>query len=207
MDTNRPAAVDEAARASFPANVAPARGSEGGAAGRAVPGRSAAGGSERRTERLLTEGLFAGLIGYAVLALLLMAASVVDGRSPFYFAALLGTDLFYGPATTRDVAIAAGPVFAYNGVHLLVFLLTGVFMAWLAGLAERAPQGWYLMGTLFVFVVAHVLAVPAWFHAPVREALSLWLVVGSTTVAAAAMTAYLWRAHPGLRASMHEPDE
>ncbi len=72
-------------------------------------------------------------------------------------------------------------------------------------MVERAPQGWYLELSAFVFVIAHVLAIPIWFHEPVRAALPLWTVFSVTTAGSMVMLAYLWMTHPALRRSMHEP--
>jgi hypothetical protein len=140
-----------------------------------------------------------GLIGYAVVALFFAVDSVLAGRPPLFTASLLGSALFPALRGTEAAAIA------YNAVHLLTFVAAGVFMAWLAALAERAPQAWYPAALVLLFVGAHVLAVPIWFADDVSAALPLRVVAGVTIVAAAAMAAFLWRARPGLRAGAHEP--
>jgi hypothetical protein len=193
--------VDEASAESFPASDAPAwtTGIEPTPSGRAA---TAEAGGWRGVAR---QGLIAGLIGYATVALFFVVASMLQGQSPFFIAALLGSTLFPELRTTTDLAIEPGLVFAYNGVHLVVFLAAGLFMAWLASLSERAPQAWYAMLVILVFVGGHVIALPVWFDAQVSAALSLWLVVLATLLGTVLMAAYLWRSRPGIRAAAHEP--
>jgi hypothetical protein len=156
--------------------------------------------------RIAMEGAVAGLIGYATVAACFAVASVVQGESPFFIAARLGAALFPQLQTTATPSVEPGLILAYNGVHLLLFLGAGLFMAWLAALSERAPQAWYPMAVILFFVGAHVVALPIWFSEPVRAVLSLWLVALGTLVAALLMAAFLWRSHPGIRAAAHEPD-
>lgn len=72
-----------------------------------------------------------------------MALDLVQARSPFYTAALPGSVLFYGLEDPADLVVWAGPVPAYNGIHMLTFLAVGPVAAWLASGAERGPQFWY----------------------------------------------------------------
>lgn len=156
--------------------------------------------------RILYEGLVAGAIGYAVLAVLIAAWGWARGYSPLHAAALLGGELFYGVTPSPDQPIDPAHVLSYNGAHLAVFLAFGFVMAWLAGLAERIPQGWYLLGTGFLFVAAHVIAFPLWFDETVRSVLPAGVMATVTTLAFAAMAGWLLREHPGVRAAAHEPD-
>jgi hypothetical protein len=161
----------------------------------------------RNWQRILAEGIIAGFIGYLTVVVIISATDLLRGRSPFFTAAALGSVLFYGARQTAELVVQPGPVFAYNGVHLTVFLLFGVFMAWLASLSERGPQIWYLAFTFFVMVVPHVIGLPIWFQSAVRETVSVWFMIVATTVAAAVMTLYLWRKHPLIRREMTEDEQ
>lgn len=154
--------------------------------------------------RFFLEGAAAGLLGYAVVALFFAVLNLIQGRSAFYTAALLGADLFYGLETPADLVIEPGPVFAYNGVHILGFMAVGLFMRWLVGLAERIPQGWYLVLVLFLIVMPHLFGLPIWFETAVVAEISLWYVVLATSAAALAMAGFFLALHPRLRASMRE---
>jgi hypothetical protein len=154
----------------------------------------------------LRDGVIAGLLGYATIALFFAAASVASGRSPFYIAALLGSVLFLQPAGS-DIHVGPGPVLAYNGVHLLALIVAGVGLAGLARLAARALQGWYLAVIAVAFALIHILALPIWFGEQVRVALPAWLVMSGTALGTLVMCAYLWVVNPDVRTAMHEPDE
>lgn len=152
----------------------------------------------QNTRRILTEGLFAGMLGYLAVVVVIGAIDVIGGRSAFHTAAVLGSVLFFGVRDPAQLTVWAGPVFAYNGAHMLVFLLFGGFMAWLTSLAEKGEQMWYVSLITLLIVLPHVIGLPVWFDVTIGQVLSLWSVVIATTAAAIAMAAYLWHAHPRL---------
>ena len=152
----------------------------------------------------LLESILLGFVGYGVVVLLFVVLNLVQGRSIFYTAALLGADLFYGLESPEQLTITAGPVLAYNGLHMLGFMVAGAFLRWLGGLAERVPQGWYLLVVLVLIVMPHVFGLPLWFEGPIRAELPFWYVVFATSAAALAMGAVLLALHPRLRESMRE---
>lgn len=162
--------------------------------------------NEQRS-RFLLDALVAGVIGYLTVAILFALLNGIQGRSVFYTAALLGSSLFYGLEDPAALVVAAEPVIAFNGVHLLLFLVAGAFMAWLAGLAERIPQGWYLVVVLFLIVMPHLFGLPIWFSDAMRAQIPLWSVVVATSAAALAMGAYLLTSHPRLRSALREPGQ
>lgn len=155
--------------------------------------------------RILLDGLVSGLIGYVTVVLFFAVLNVIHGRSVFHTAALLGAHLFYGLRSPAELVIAPGPVLAFNGLHALLFIGAGLFMAWLAGLAERIPQGWYLVVVLFLIVMPHVVGLPVWFAESIQAEVPLWYVVAASSLAALAMGGYLLAVHPRLRASLREP--
>ena len=148
--------------------------------------------SER--QRTLVNGLVAGTIGYAVIVAFFAAANVVQGRSPFFTAAVLGNALLGEPSTS----ITPAPVAVFNGLHLCAFLLLGAAAAWLAGLVEQRPQLWYLLFFLGVVIFFHLFGVVAALAAPAGDAVPLSLVLVASLLAVGAMSAWLWRAYPGV---------
>ncbi len=159
-----------------------------------------------RPERtqVFAQGLVAGLIGYAMVAVLFAIANVMLGRSPFYTAALLGEATFYGLRDPAAVTIWPGPILAYNGLHLVVFLALGLLASWLACLAEKGPELWYVATVLFIFVMFHMYGAFLLLTEGMRHAISAWLVMVAGIGAGGAMGAYLLGAHPQLRAGMRE---
>ncbi len=154
--------------------------------------------------RWLWQGLVAGLIGYAAVAIYLAVGSLMAGRSPFYTAALMGGALFYGVRDLAGVAVAAGPVFAYNGLHLIVFLMLGFMAAWLAQLAERGPHLWYVGVTFYIVVAFHLFGATFMLPGPLREAMLNWGTLSAGIVGSIAMAAFLIGVHPLLRAEMRD---
>lgn len=154
--------------------------------------------------RILTDGLVSGLVGYATVVLFFALLNVIQGRSVFHTAALLGSHLFFGLKSPADLVIAPGPVLAFNGLHAALFLCAGFFMACLAEIAERIPQGWYVVVILFLIVMPHVIGLPVWFTDPIQAEIPLWYVVAASSMAAVAMGGYLLAVHPRLRAALSE---
>lgn len=152
-----------------------------------------------RNEQLLTQGLVTGLIGYATVVLFFLVLNLLAGRSPFYTAALLGETLFYGVRDPAAVVVWAGPVIAYNGLHLLLFLALGLLTAWLARLSERGPEFWYLSIIAFLFVVFHMYGALLLLTEPFREVFPVWQSFLAGALASVAMGLYLVWARPDLR--------
>ena len=148
---------------------------------------------------VLLHGMAAGLIGYATIVVFFLIADPVSGRPVFHTPALLGGALFFGLREPAGLEIGPGPVLAYNGIHVLVFLLLGFVAAWFARLSERLPGGWVLAVNLMAFVLFHVYGAFVFFTEPIRAAIPLGGAVGATGLAVAAMTAYILWAHPRLR--------
>jgi hypothetical protein len=148
---------------------------------------------------VVANGLVAGFIGYATVALLIGVIDVAQGRSFFFTAAMLGEAMFHGLTDPANVVVEPGAVFAYNGLHLLTFLAIGLSAAWLAHLAERGAQLWFPAVVLFLFIVAHAFGAVLLMTEELRAVLPAWLVGVPTLVALLAMAAYLMAVHPGLR--------
>lgn len=150
--------------------------------------------------KVLGQGVIAGLIGYATVALVFAIANALAGRSVFYTAAVLGASLFYGVRDPAQVVASAPYVFAYNGVHLVVFLGFGVVSAWMAWLAERVTQLWYVGLVMFLFIAFHLVAAMQAIAIPMQQAISGPAIWTAGAAAAVLMAAYLLHVHPRIRA-------
>ena len=154
--------------------------------------------SELLTE-VVWEGLIAGLIGYATVAILVGAIDVVLGRSFFFTAAMLGETLFYGLRDPAGVVVWPGAVFAYNGVHLVGFLFMGMCAAWFAWLAEKGGELWYVGAVLFLLVALHAFGVLLFMTERLRAAIPAWVVIVPGLVGFAAIVGYLLAVRPAFR--------
>jgi len=155
---------------------------------------------DTETSRVYQEGMIAGVIGAAVVALWFLVLDTLAGR-PLYTPTVLGTALF-GRGTLGDPALIApspGMVAMFTWVHGLAFVVVGGVVSRLLGLAERNPSFGFGVLLLFVVFEAGFVAAALVFAAPVLRALAWPAVLGANLLAAAAMGAYFWRHHPRLR--------
>lgn len=148
---------------------------------------------------LLSQGVVAGLLGYGVLSGLISAVDVANLRSPFHSAAVLGASLFYGITDPAQVQVIPAYVLAYNGAHLLVFIVLGIIGAALATLADRGGQLWYITAFFFVLVSFHAIAAVQAMSAGMHESLSDRSIWVGGIVAGALMGGYLMKVHPRMR--------
>jgi hypothetical protein len=149
--------------------------------------------------QVFAQGLVAGLVGYATVAVFFAIVNVIAGRSPFHTAALLGSALFYGLRDPAQLVIGPGQVLSYNGLHLMIFLFLGTIAAWLAYLAERGPELWYVGAVTFIFMAFHTYGFFLMLTEPVRAVLAPWTMLAAGLIGCAAMAVYLMWIHPRIR--------
>lgn len=158
--------------------------------------------SVAETAHVYQEGMIAGVIGAAVVAIWFLVLDTLAGR-PLYTPTVLGTALF-GRGALGDPALVApspGMVAMFTWVHGLVFVAIGGVVSRLLGLAERNPSFGFGVLLLFVVFQAGFVAAALVIAAPVLHALAWPAVLGANLLAAAAMATYFWRRHPQLRVS------
>lgn len=145
------------------------------------------------------QGLVAGLLGYAAVALFFGVVSLFAGDSFFHTAAVLGHGLLgTDPGLTTEL-VRPGPVFAYNGVHLLLFLAFGCVASWLLEEVERHPRFWYVVFFAFLAGFFYDVALMTLFTLPLpAEELSWVTVLVANLLAGLTMGFYLVRGHPEL---------
>ena len=154
------------------------------------------------TQRMLEQGLVAGVLGHLVVATVFAVTNLATGRPLLHTPALLGASLFYGLTDPAQLEILASYVFAYNGTHLLVFVALGIVGSWLTQIADRGWQLWYLAAFFFLFAAFHIFAAVQLLALPVRQALSDITLWTSGFAATGAMAAYFIATHPRLRAQL-----
>ena len=150
---------------------------------------------------VLREGVIAGLIGAAVVALWFLLYDAWRGR-PLFTPALLGTTIFYGVSTPASVQIAAGPVIGYTILHVLGFVGVGIVAACMMVASEREPPVFIAFVTLFgVFEVFFFVVLRTLSHETLG-ALGWWAVLAGNFLASIGMLWFLVRGHPELPSAL-----
>ena len=169
--------------------------------GRAGAVRSRSWGEALSEHRLVREGLIAGVIGAVAVAAWFLVVDLGMGRA-LYTPGALGSALFMGVDSPDAVQVTASTVLGYTGVHFAGFITMGLVFAGLIGRAEQNPP--LLMGLALLFVTFEtlLLGLVAILAAWLLDVVPWWSIALSNLVAAAAMVAYLWRAHPSLAESV-----
>ena len=153
--------------------------------------------------RLYQEGMIAGVLAAAAVAIWFFIVDLVNGR-PLYTPTVLGTALFRhgaGLGGADPVAVSPEMVLMFTWVHGLVFAAAGGVAARLLGVAERNPNLGFGILMLFVVFQAGFTVVVLLVAQPVLQALTWSAILVANVLAAATMGLYLWLRHPNLRVS------
>jgi len=145
----------------------------------------------------LPHGVIAGIIGYATVVLFFSLLSLVGGRSPLEIPSAMGSALLLG-GSESGVAVEAGAVLAFNGVHMLLSLAVGLLVAWLLFEAERHYQLWYVVTLVLIGGFIFALLAMGVLGSELARAVSWGSVLAANILWAAAMGGYLYQYHRGL---------
>ena len=171
-----------------------------------MTGREATAGSHRPTARegelsdIYGEGITAGLLGAATVALWFLIVDTLNGR-PLYTPNLLGTAVFHGGAGLdhpETLPISLETVFLFTWVHAMVFAVVGGLVARLLAFAEHTRNVGFGIVLLFVVFEFGFVAVTMIFAEDVLGSLAWPAVLVGNLLAAGVMGAYFWRRHPNL---------
>lgn len=158
------------------------------------------GGEAVEAAALYGEGIVAGTIGAATIAIWFLILDTLQGR-PLHTPTILGAALVQrgqGLASPAQLPVAFEMVVFYTWVHWLVFCAIGGGAARLLRSAERdANLGFGIVLLLVVFEFGFVVAAML-FAEPVLHALTWPAVLVGNLLAVAAMGWYFWRRHPDL---------
>ena len=157
--------------------------------------------SPSRSSTTFGEGMIAGVLGAATIALLFLAVDAIRGR-PLLTPTVLGTAIFRGGQgldSPETLAISGEMVFLFTWIHTLVFAAIGGLAAHGVALAERDEHLGFGLVLLFVgleigFVLASLVIAEG-----VLKAIPWQAVLVGNLLAAAVMATYLVRRHPNLR--------
>lgn len=151
--------------------------------------------------RVIREGLIAGALGGAVVALWFLLLDTMAGR-PLYTPAALGSALFLGVPDPSQVRVEAASIIGYSIVHFGTFIASGLVAAAILTQAERRPNMLLFGGMLFVVFLAFLMAALALFAEWVIGSLAWWNVALGNLLATVAMGVFLLRAHPSINMAM-----
>jgi len=139
---------------------------------------------------VLREGVVAGLIGAAAVALWFLAIDAIQGEP-------LRTPKLLGAAMLRQTGTLPA-VLGYTVVHGLAFVVVGIVGAALIAGAERQPLFVFALVIFFtafeVFFFGAVVILAKW----VLDALAGWTVFVGNLLAATGMLGYFFAGHRGL---------
>jgi len=144
------------------------------------------------------EGLTAGLLGAAAVAFLFLIRDLTLGI-PFLTPSVLGQVILEGARSPVTDRALTGPVLAYTGVHLVVFILFGLLLAAMARISTTQPAFRFAVVMLFILFEFFFTGVSLMFFEATNALFPLALVLFANLFAGATMGLYLWRHHPALR--------
>jgi hypothetical protein len=146
------------------------------------------------------EGIVAGLLGAATVALWFLIVDSFNGR-PLYTPTVLGTAVFRAGAGLdhpEALPVSFEMVLLFTWVHALVFAAVGGIAARLLAFAEHTANVGFGIILLFVIFEFGFVAVTMIFAEDVLRSLAWPAVLVGNLLAAGVMGAYFWRRHPNL---------
>jgi hypothetical protein len=149
------------------------------------------------------EGLVAGLLGGAVVAIWFLLYDATTGR-PLRTPALLGSALFEGLRDPGRLQIHLEIVLGYTVVHFVAFAAFGILSATLVSAAEREPR--ILIGLLILFWSYELLflGVVSALDEALVGALLWWNIAIANLLAAVSMVVYFFLHHRSLGSRLLE---
>jgi hypothetical protein len=151
--------------------------------------------------RVYAEGITAGVLAAAAVAVWFLVVDTVNGR-PFFTPTVLGTALFRGGAgldSPATLPISFEMVTVFTWIHFLVFAVLGGLAARLLAVAERAPNAGFGILLLFVIFEFGFIALSMTVADRLLHTLGAASVFVGNLLAAAVMVVYFRLRHPSIR--------
>ena len=156
-----------------------------------------------RARSLVEEGVLCGIIGAAAVAVFFLFIDSLQAH-PLWTPSLLGSVLFLGQKVTDVAGVSYTMVFAYTGLHVLLFLLAGVVVAWMVSQFERNPQFGPIFALIFLLVEAVIFGFEVTLVPALVGALGAGIVAVANLLSVGAMFWYLLRRHPEARQRLRQ---
>jgi len=152
---------------------------------------------------LAEDGVVAGVIGAAVVAIWFLVLDVARGQ-PFLTPSMVGSVLFLGDSLEAASTLNVVMVFAYTGVHGVLFLLAGCLLSWMVAQVERNPQLGLVLLLLFLLFESVLFGFEVTIVPTLVGALGAFSVAFANLFGAAAMFWYLLLRRPEALARLRD---
>jgi hypothetical protein len=160
-----------------------------------------------RTVTVIEDGVLTGIAGAVVVAFWFLILDTARGQM-FFTPSLIGSAVFLGQTPEQIVSVNGFIVFAYTGLHGVLFLLAGLALASMFAMFEHNPQFGIILLLLFLMFEAILFSFAAAIFPNLVGALGAVAVASGNLFAAIAMFGFLIRRHPAaltqLRLAWHE---
>ena len=153
--------------------------------------------------RVLREGIVAGVIGAAVVAVWFLVYDTATGR-PLHTPALLGAAILQGLRDPDALGITPNVVVGYSVLHGAAFVLFGVLAAVLLAATEREPLLLLAVFVLFTCFEVFFFGAVMMMDEALIDSLGWWTIFVGNILATIAMLGYFLARHRGLRERMAE---
>jgi hypothetical protein len=151
---------------------------------------------------IVENGILAAILGAAVVAVWFLLLDLITRGLPFYTPSLLGSIIFAGKEASEVTGVDEVAVFAYTGLHGILFLGAGTMLALMFSQFERNPQVGMILLLLFITFEAILWGVGVSIIPELAGAVGAWAIVIGNVSSAAAMFTFLLRRHPGALESL-----
>jgi len=141
--------------------------------------------------RYLRDGIIAGLIGAAIVAVWFLIYDAARGH-PFRTPALLGAAAIQGLRDPGTVTVTPGLVAQYTVLHGVVFAMVGILIAFLIVSAQSQPSRLLIVFIALLSFEVAFLAVLTWWAHPVVTTVRWWAILIANALAAVGMLAYFF---------------
>ena len=146
--------------------------------------------------RIVENGVLAGMLGASTVAVWFLVLDLLTRGVPFYTPSLLGSILFAHAAPEEVTGLNGAAVFAYTGLHGILFLCAGIGLAWMFEQFDRNPQVGLVLLLLFATFEAILWGVGVSMIPALAGAVGAWAIIVANVASAAAMFVFLLRRHP-----------
>jgi len=154
--------------------------------------------------RITENGVLAGMLGATVVAVWFLAVDLVTTGVPFHTPSRLGRIIFAGQAPDAAAALDGAAIFAYTGLHGLLFLWAGTGLAWMFSQFERNPQVGLVLLLLFVTFEAILWGVGVTLVPALAGFVGAWTILVANVASATAMFLFLLGRHPQAAARLRD---